>query len=123
MPAYTAAMPDDFTVEQGTTFTRSWTWWTSSAENVAKDLAGFTARMQIRSTVASDIIILSLTNTAGITVLNGAVPNNIALTLTDTQTAAFAFTTAVYDLELVSGTGVVTRLVKGTITLDKEVTR
>lgn len=122
MPAFTAALPDDFTVEQGTTFTRSYTWWTGATETTAKDLSNHTARMQIRSTVASDVVILSLTNLAGITLL-GAVANNITITMTDAQTAAFTFTTAVYDLEIISATGIVTRLAKGNITLDKEVTR
>ena len=48
----------------------------------------------------------------------GAAPPSSA-----TQSAALDFNSAVYDLEIVSPAGVVTRLVQGTVTLSREVTR
>lgn len=117
----TAAQVYDYTVEQGTTFRRTITWYNDDAQTVLRDLTGYTARMQIRPTVASTDVLLSLTNTAGITL--GGTAGTIAIVMTDAQTAAFTFTTAVYDLEMITPSGDVIRLIKGTLTLDKEVTR
>jgi hypothetical protein len=47
----------------------------------------------------------------------------ILLTISATDTAALTFLAGVYDLELVSGSGVVTQILKGNITVDTEVTR
>ena len=46
----------------------------------------------------------------------------ISLTIDATTTAGLAWTKGVYDLEVVSGSGVVTALLSGTITVSKEVT-
>lgn len=88
--------------------------------NTPTDLTGYTARLKIRSSKSSTTVILSLTDVSGITISN--VTKTITVTMTPTQTAAFTFVTAVYDLELVSNTGPVTRLIEGKLTLDKEVT-
>jgi hypothetical protein len=76
--------------------------------------------MQIRETVASSSTLVSLTNTAGIT-LSSSAPN-IVLSISATDTAALNFTEAVYDLELVNS-GTVYRVLEGKVTLSKEVTR
>lgn len=123
MALLTAAQVDDFTVEQGTTFRRKITWYTDEAQVTARDLTGYSARMQVRSTISDTSTILSLTSAAGGGITLGGTAGTIDIVMTDAQTAAFAFTTAVYDLELVTGGGDVIRLTKGTITLDKEVTR
>ena len=86
------------------------------------DLASYTARMQVRSTDASDTVLLSLTTeNAGIALDDTA--KTITLTITATATAALTFTEGVYDLELVSSGGVVTKILRGTITVSQEVTR
>ncbi|MCE2724697.1 MAG: hypothetical protein LW865_15685 [Betaproteobacteria bacterium] len=82
-------------------------------------LAGFTARMTIRSDYGGDSL-LELTSSSGITLDDTA--KTITVTITAAQTAAFAFTGAVYDLELVSGSGVVTELLRGAITVLDEAT-
>jgi hypothetical protein len=86
-----------------------------------KVLTSYTARMQLRPTVASDTVILEVTDADAITI--GGTEGYASLTLTATQTAALDFSTCVYQLELVSGGGVVKRLASGVITLSKEVTR
>lgn len=90
------------------------------------DLASFTARMQIRATQASTDIILSLT-TSGVAPLTGITLDNTAKTITllisATDTAALTALAGVYDLELVSPTGVVTQLLAGNVTITDEVTR
>jgi hypothetical protein len=54
-------------------------------------------------------------------VLNTAL-HTITLTISATDTAAFAWKKGVYDLELVSASGVVTALLTGSVTVTKEVT-
>jgi len=87
-----------------------------------KDLTAYTARMQLRSTRASATVLLLLTDSNGRIVLGGT-EGSVNLVLSATDTAALSFSTAEYDLELVSAGGVVKRLASGVITLNKEVTR
>lgn len=86
------------------------------------NLTGFTARMQIRETVESTTVLHSLTTENGGITLGGAA-GTIALTISATDTAAFTFDTAVYDLEVVSGGGVVTEIASGAVLMNNEVTR
>lgn len=90
--------------------------------NQPVDLSGFTARMQIREKLTSDVVLQELTTTNGKIVLDN-VGKTITFSLTATETTAFTFNTAVYSLELVSSGGQVTQLITGTLTLVKEVTR
>ena len=108
----------NLTMWQGATWDYTLTW-TISATPV--NLTGYTARMQVRKLHSSPTAVLSLTNLAGITL--GGSAGTIVLAATATQTAAITASTYVYDLELVSGAGVVTRLLEGTMTVDAEATR
>lgn len=93
------------------------------AFNQPVDLTGYTARMQIKTKLADTTNLLELTSSpaAGLTVDN--VAKTITITLTAAQTAALTFKTAVYSLEMVSSATVVTEILSGTLTLDKEITR
>lgn len=86
------------------------------------DLTGYTARMQLRPTLDSTTIIDEYTTANGKIVID-IVGCSITILVDATLTAAYTFTSAVYSLEMVSGSGVVTQLTTGTITLVKEVTR
>lgn len=86
------------------------------------DISYFTARMQIRSKIASDTIIYNLTSENGNIELNTEF-STITLILQDEITKDFNFNSAVYDLELISDAGEVIRLAGGTILVEKEVTR
>ena len=99
--------------------------YTSGGELVYRppfDLTGYTARMQIRETLESTTTLEELTTSNGGITLGGTA-GTITLLLTATETAALTFETAVYDLEIVSGAGVVTRLMHGKVVLVDEVTR
>ena len=86
------------------------------------DLAGMTARMQLRTKIESDIVIHELTTeNGGITLDN--VTKQIKLTIPAATTTTFDFTSAVYSLEIIDSIGVVFNFARGTITLNKEVTR
>lgn len=85
-------------------------------------LAAYTARMHIRRAVESATSLLALTTENGrITIDDTA--KTITLLIAATDTDDLSFTTAVYDLEMVSSGGVVTQLLKGDVTLVTEVTR
>jgi hypothetical protein len=87
-----------------------------------KDLSGWTARMHIREEVDSTTTIHEMTSVGG----DISISTNdakITMTISATDTAAFDFDQAVYDLELLDGSSNVTRLIEGKIELIKEVTR
>lgn len=108
----------DITIPQGTTW---------SLDLVYKrgvqpvDLAGFSARMQLRSSYDSPTAAISLTQASGIAL--GGASGSVAVSLTDTQTSALPAGRYVYDLELVSPSGIVTRLIEGVAICTPEVTR
>lgn len=105
--------------EQGATFTRVFTW--TDESEVPVDLTGYTARMHVRTAVATASTTIELTTANGRIALGGAT-GTITLQLSATDTAALAAKRYVYDLELVSGT-TVTRLLQGAFTVSAEVTR
>jgi len=108
----------NFTIEQGATFNLLMTW---KIDNVAVNLTGYTARLQARIDVDETDTILSLTTGAGITL--GGAAGTISLDQTATQTALLPKGEYVYDLELQSGGGIVTRLLQGELNISAEVTR
>ena len=106
------------TCYQGATFNKTFTW---TIDETPFDLTGYTARMQVRPTKESSTTILSLTSSSGISL--GGAAGTIALNVTATATAALAAGVYVYDLELVSGSGAVTRLLEGKFIVSAEVSR
>ena len=109
----------DFTIEQGATFNLLLTW---KIDDVPVNITNWTARLQARVDVEDTEVILSLTTSNGGITLGGAA-GTISLDQTATQTALLPAGTFVYDLELISGVGVVTRLVQGELNISPEVTR
>jgi len=106
-------------IEQGATFNPVFTY--KDENDTLINLTGYTARMQIKLKRTSPSTIEDLTDGNGKIILGGAA-GTITLLLTDTETAAYTFTSAVYDLELINGSGAVTRLLQGSVTLSTEVT-
>lgn len=114
------AIQDDFEIEQGASFGRAYVLRDSAGDPV--DLTGVTARMQIRQSVASPDVLLELTTENGMLVID-PLNGRTDISLDADTTAAMTWRRGVFDLELVDGTGWVTRLVRGTITVIREVTR
>jgi hypothetical protein len=110
----------NMTIDQGTTVSIDFQYRTSAG--VVIPLTSYTARMQARPTQSSAVTVMDATTTNGQLVVTGAT-GTVTLTLTAAQSAALDFDRAVYDIEIVSPAGVVTRLVQGTVTLSREVTR
>lgn len=107
----------DFTIEQGVRFTKVVTWKTSS--NAAVDLTGMTGRMQIRTRDGDPI--KTLADGSGLTL--GGTAGTVTLVMTDAETKALNFDTAIYDIEISQSGQVIKRLLKGIVTLDHEVTQ
>lgn len=85
-----------------------------------QDLAGYTARMDVKDKIGGTII-LSLSTVNNRIVIDNT-EKTIALSISASDTASTNAKKGVYDLELISGTGVVTGLLTGTITFASEVT-
>lgn len=114
-----AAAQHDITIEQGATFQMSLVWKDSTAAPI--NLTGYSARMQVRRKYSSTDYLLNLVSPTNI-VLGGAL-GTIAVTAAATVTDDLPAKPAVYDLELTSPTGVVTRLIEGSVLITPEVTR
>ncbi len=114
----------DITIKKGATFRQNFI----SAESADSDgnpvnpddLSGYTARMQIRRTFGSEVIVELTTENGGITIT--ALTGNIDLLISATATALYREIRGVYDLELINGTEVV-RFVQGNATITENVTR
>jgi hypothetical protein len=111
----------NFTINQGATLSKAMVYYMPD-EVTPFNLTGYTARMQIRPSVASSVILATLTTENGGITLGGTA-GTIVLTMSAAATAVLNFDVAAYDMEIVSGGGVVTRLLGGNVTLCKEVTR
>jgi len=109
----------DLCIPQGATFSRVIRW---KADGANTNLAGYTARMQIRPTAGSATTTLALTTENGRIALGGTA-GTITLSISATDTAAITAGRYVYDLELVSAGGIVTRLLQGIVTVSANVTR
>ena len=121
-----AAGKYNFVIEQGTTLDFDVEY--KDSTNTAVDLSNHTGRMQIKDKIGG--------NTTHITLLSNLSPDNTGLDFTEASSgkikvfisanssSALDFSKAVYDLEIASGSEfpVVTRLLQGNVTLDKEVT-
>jgi len=114
-----AAFKVKLVIDQGSTFRKRLTW---KAGTVPVDLTGCTARMQIRSEVASPDVLASLTTeNGGITL--GGVAGTIDLYISSVATTLFTWEEGVYDIEFVMGNGDVARKIVGTVKVSLEVTR
>ena len=84
-------------------------------------LTGYTARMQIKDRIGGTVL-ASLTSLPGGGIVLDDAGKVIEITITAEQSEAFAWTSAVYDLELVSAAGKVTPLLEGAASVSGEVT-
>jgi hypothetical protein len=86
------------------------------------DLSGFTAAAQVRKTIDSEEVLLSLTTENGGIVIDEA-DATITLQATAVQTAAIDWLDGVWDLEITSADGIVTAVAAGSVKVIREVTR
>lgn len=116
--------PGNFTMQmwQGATWHYELTWSTGDPSSPV-DLTDYEARMQVREEIESTDTILDLTSLIGGAITLGGAAGTIDLDLSANATAEVTPGTHVYDLELESGAGVVTRLLQGNFVVSAEVTR
>jgi hypothetical protein len=105
--------------EQGSDYATTVTYTDNNGSPI--NLAGYTARMQIRKFTGSATPVLTLTNTSGLTITAGT--GVIAVAITAAALAQVPAGDYKYDLEVVSGAGSVTKLLGGNFDVTAEVTR
>lgn len=111
--------------EQGTTFTRVLKIEQPTTEDPTVfepyDLTDHTARMQVRRTIDSSSALVTLTTENGRISIDDA-EGQITLSMSDEVTSTIT-SSGVYDLEIIDGSGNVSRVIEGLFTLSLEVTR
>ena len=105
----------NFVLEQGATFNRILT---VQENGSAMDLTGYSVASKFRSTHDSSTVVGTFTCT-----ISNASGGVITMNMTASTTAAIEEGMYVYDIEITSGAGAVTRLMEGNITVNPEVTR
>lgn len=119
-----------FIIEQGSTVNFGINYQDSTGSAIS--LANYSAKMQIRPTIASTEIYSTLSsslyadntgiNMSGSSGAQDPASGSIGIFMSATSSSLLNFVEAVYDLEITSGS-VVTRILEGKIQLSKEVTR
>ena len=105
----------NFILEQGATFNRQLT---VKDDGSVMDLTGYSVASKMRSTHDSSTVVGTFTCT-----ISNASGGIITVSMPSSTTAAIEEAIYVYDLEITSGAGIVTRLLQGQITVNPEVTR
>lgn len=106
-------------IDQGTDWALRIEWKDENDDSI--DLTGFTARMMLRRSFEATPAIIELTTENGRISLETA--GVINLFIADADTDAIAAGSYVYDLEMVSSGGLVTRLMEGKVKIRRQVTR
>lgn len=96
-------------------------------DNLPIDLTSYDARLQIRRTYGDTSVLVNCTLANN---KLSKLSNSVILNLLPTDTSLIRFNAreddtleCVYDLEIISATGVVSKPAKGTFTINREVTR
>lgn len=110
----------DLTIVQGADLDITMTY--KDSAGVAINLTGYTARMKIRPAVGGAELVSLTDGGAANGITLGGAAGTIRIQRTAALTAAYTFTRGKYDLEIVSGAGVVTRLVEGNVQVLQEIT-
>jgi hypothetical protein len=108
----------NFVCPQGSTFRRTLTY---SLDNLPINLSGYSSRLQVRQAYYSENPIISLVSGSGITI--GGSAGTIDILISASTTSQFPPGNHVYDLEIISPSNIVDRLIEGTFNVTPEVTR
>lgn len=116
-----AAFKVPLKIDQGSTFKKLVTWKTGTPATPV-DLTGCTALAHVRETLPSPGVLIAMSTANGNIALGGTA-GTVQITLSDEETAAFTWSSAVYDLEISFPDGTVRRLMCGSVSVSPEVTR
>jgi hypothetical protein len=108
----------NFVCPQGSTFRRTLTY---TLDEVPVNLSGYSSRLQVREAYYSTDPLVSLVSGSGITM--GGSAGTIDILISASVTSQFPTGTHVYDLEIISPSNIVDRLIEGTFNVTPEVTR
>ena len=109
----------DILVDQGATLNRAL--FIKTAAKTPIDLDGYIGRMHIRDSRTSNVIIRTLTSETDEISIEGAT-GRIDILLAPAETESLAPTNYLYDLELESPEGEVTKVLSGKLTVRSEIT-
>ena len=109
------AVTSNLLMDQGADFTVTINY--NDQDGTAKNLTGYTARSQMRKSYYSTSAISFTAN------ISNPSYGEITMSLNSNTTANVKAGRYVYDLEVVSNTNVVTRVIEGIVTVMPEVTR
>lgn len=109
-----------FIIEQGATFGQTLTLKDSTGTVI--NLEGYTGSMQLRENPDSETLVLEL-STSNSRMTMGGNAGTIALAISATDTTALTASDGVFDLEISSGAGVITRLIEGTYSIRRNISR
>lgn len=108
----------NFTIEQGATFNRRIVWADQNGSPI--QLSGYSAKMQIKNSKTKELLLELSTSNGKITL--GEETGEIFLYISALETEVINWATGIYDLELTSGGGQVTKLIRGVVQVSREVT-
>lgn len=109
----------NFLCPQGSTFYKTITY---KIDDVPVDLTGYSSRLQVRQTHYASSTLLDLSSPDdGMTV--GGSAGTIDILISPDTTAALSPGNWVYDLEIESSGGIVSRIIEGSFIVSPEVTR
>lgn len=110
----------DFKLNQGTDLTVPF--FLTDESGKALNLSGFSAQMQLRSNSYTGNLVDTLTSENKGIILDGDV-GSLTVVFVHEKTEAYPATALVYDIELISPSNLITRVVEGRIAVSPEVTR
>ena len=112
-----SAANHDLVIDQGSTFVIDLT---IKEEGTLKNLTGFSARAQMRSTKSASAVAASFTCSITSPPTSGVVKMELPATTSTAMSSGVYF----YDLEIhTANDAIVKRLIEGTVTINQEVTR
>ena len=109
------AAVSNLTIDQGTTYTVTFT--VNDDTGTARDLTTYTGRSQMRRSYYTSA------NTAFTVSIDNPTDGEVILSLSANQTSSLKAGRYVYDVELVSNTSTVERIVEGIVTVYPEATK
>lgn len=122
-----AAVNRAIKIEQGATFTLGFNWHKEGpvVDDVVTpgdpyDLTGWSARMQVRKSVNSPVLLNGSTQNGRIIMSE---EGRVDIKFTDEDTDVLTVKSALYDLELENPEGDVFRLLEGAVTISPNITR
>lgn len=87
------------------------------------NLTNYTARMQIRALKDKDSILYDTLTTTNLRIVITALEGKIVLKIPSTVSDTYKFIKGYYDLEIISSTSLVTRILEGSVSINKNVTK